>query len=177
MCNESIKCVCVWERLGYRFMTCANQIHIIQCAQQQNNENNYIPERHYPLSGSASAIQYVESQHEWEDVVIIPPASHYGGSSGHVLINGLGQVGFSGSPNVGAAHHHKSGVAHGNSVPRHRTSYVITKLRYATNYEVRVQARNLHGWNKLSQTFHFSTQSYEGECRFSSKNGHVVCTI
>lgn len=109
----------------------------------------------------------------------MPPASHYGGSSGN-LLNGLGQAGFSAAANGDAAlmllqrsssstgisggtvHHHKSGPAHGNSIPRHRTSYVITKLRFATNYEVRVQARNLHGWNKLSATFYFATQAYEG---------------
>lgn len=29
----------------------------------------------------------------------------------------------------------------------------------ASNYEARVQARNDHGWNKLSSVFHFSTRA------------------
>lgn len=140
--------------------------------QHANTENNYISERHYPIASSSS--QFADTQSEWEDVVIIPPASHYGGSSGN-LLNGLGQAGFSGGTTSdgmqrnsngiigGTVHHHKSGPVHGSSIPRHRTSYVITKLRFATNYEVRVQARNLHGWNKLSATFYFATQAYEGK--------------
>lgn len=139
--------------------------------QHSNTENNYISERHYPIAAPPSP-QFADTLSEWEDVVIIPPASHYGGSSGN-LLNGLGQAGFSGvatngmqhsSTGIGGTvHHHKSGPAHGSSIPRHRTSYVITKLRFATNYEVRVQARNLHGWNKLSATFYFATQAYEGK--------------
>lgn len=42
---------------------------------------------------------------------------------------------------------------------RHRRSFLIRGLLPATNYEVRVQARNDHGWNKLSSIFHFSTAS------------------
>jgi hypothetical protein len=45
---------------------------------------------------------------------------------------------------------------------RHRMSYLIKNLAAASNYEARVQARNDHGWNKLSSTFHFSTRA-EGE--------------
>lgn len=44
----------------------------------------------------------------------------------------------------------------------HHMSYLIKGLLQATNYEARVQARNDHGWNKLSNVFHFSTRS-EGE--------------
>lgn len=44
----------------------------------------------------------------------------------------------------------------------HHMSYVIKNLSPNTNYEARVQARNDHGWNKLSNVFHFSTRS-EGE--------------
>lgn len=43
-------------------------------------------------------------------------------------------------------------------------SYLIKNLSPATNYEARVQARNDHGWNKLSNVFHFSTRS-EGKSR------------
>lgn len=44
----------------------------------------------------------------------------------------------------------------------HHMSYLIKTLQPASNYEARVQARNDHGWNKLSNVFHFSTRS-EGE--------------
>ena len=46
----------------------------------------------------------------------------------------------------------------------HHMSYLIKNLSPATNYEARVQARNDHGWNKLSNVFHFSTRS-EGESK------------
>jgi Fibronectin type III domain len=44
----------------------------------------------------------------------------------------------------------------------HHMSYLIKNLMPGTNYEARVQARNDHGWNKLSNVFHFSTRT-EGE--------------
>lgn len=37
--------------------------------------------------------------------------------------------------------------------------YMIRGLQPATTYEARVQARNVHGWNKLSPIFHFTTRS------------------
>lgn len=40
---------------------------------------------------------------------------------------------------------------------RIKMSYLIKSLTPSSNYEARVQARNNHGWNKLSSTFHFST--------------------
>ncbi|ETN67914.1 hypothetical protein AND_000256 [Anopheles darlingi] len=42
---------------------------------------------------------------------------------------------------------------------RHRMSFQLKNLKPASNYEARVQARNDHGWNKLSSIFHFSTRS------------------
>lgn len=45
----------------------------------------------------------------------------------------------------------------------HHMSYLIRNLQPAANYEARVQARNDHGWNKLSNVFHFSSRT-EGEC-------------
>lgn len=42
---------------------------------------------------------------------------------------------------------------------RHRRSFLIKALTPATNYEARLQARNDHGWNKLSTIFHFTTAS------------------
>jgi hypothetical protein len=49
----------------------------------------------------------------------------------------------------------------------HHMSYLIKNLSPNTNYEARVQARNDHGWNKLSNVFHFSTRS-EGKFRYYS---------
>lgn len=44
-------------------------------------------------------------------------------------------------------------------VTRQKKFYVIRGLQPASNYEARVQARNSHGWNKLSPIFHFTTRS------------------
>ncbi|XP_063695749.1 lachesin-like [Culicoides brevitarsis] len=46
---------------------------------------------------------------------------------------------------------------------RHTKSFLIKNLQPATHYEVRVQARNDHGWNKLSAIFHFTTRSDDYE--------------
>lgn len=56
----------------------------------------------------------------------------------------------------------------------HHMSYLIKNLLPATNYEARVQARNDHGWNKLSNVFHFSTRS-EGELRNEMKRNSISC--
>lgn len=56
----------------------------------------------------------------------------------------------------------------------HHMSYLIKNLSPATNYEARVQARNDHGWNKLSNVFHFSTRS-EGELK--SKWNSISCSF
>lgn len=42
---------------------------------------------------------------------------------------------------------------------RHSRSFLIRNLQPGTHYEARVQARNDHGWNKLSTIFHFTTRS------------------
>lgn len=55
--------------------------------------------------------------------------------------------------------HSSSQPYHPNLNYRHRMSYLIKNLTPASNYEARVQARNDHGWNKLSSTFHFSTRA------------------
>jgi len=51
---------------------------------------------------------------------------------------------------------------YGHSNAHHQMNYLIGSLSPSTNYEARVQARNDHGWNKLSNVFHFSTRA-EGE--------------
>lgn len=45
------------------------------------------------------------------------------------------------------------------SVTRQRMWYLIRGLQPGGHYEARVQAKNAHGWNKLSPVFHFSTRS------------------
>lgn len=54
-----------------------------------------------------------------------------------------------------------------NHNSRHKMSYLIKSLAPSSNYEARVQARNDHGWNKLSSTFHFSTRA-EGKMTVSA---------
>lgn len=44
-------------------------------------------------------------------------------------------------------------------VTRQKKFYLIRGLQPATNYEARVQAKNVHGWNKMSPIFHFTTRS------------------
>ncbi|CAH1377008.1 unnamed protein product [Tenebrio molitor] len=48
-------------------------------------------------------------------------------------------------------------------VTRQRMWYTIRSLHSSTTYEARVQARNQHGWNKLSPIFHFTTRSIDME--------------
>ncbi|XP_060522817.1 limbic system-associated membrane protein-like [Cylas formicarius] len=48
-------------------------------------------------------------------------------------------------------------------VTRQRMSYIIRNLQPATTYEARVQAKNEHGWNKMSPAFHFTTRSNDME--------------
>lgn len=61
------------------------------------------------------------------------------------------------SKNIGLPQHHNMFQSVFNA--RHRMSYLIRNLMPASNYEARVQARNDHGWNKLSSVFHFSTRA------------------
>lgn len=44
-------------------------------------------------------------------------------------------------------------------VTKQKMWYTIKGLHPSTTFEVRVQARNEHGWNKLSPIFHFTTRS------------------
>jgi hypothetical protein len=88
---------------------------------------------------------------QWENVVIPEVYHDYahkgGGYRGHTGLNMI------------ASHH----IVSQNF--RHRMHFLIKNLAPSSNYEARVQARNDHGWNKLSTTFHFSTRS-EGKCSF-----------
>jgi hypothetical protein len=56
------------------------------------------------------------------------------------------------------AHNHLTNHQSVNTV-RHHMNFLIKNLVPASHYEARVQARNDHGWNKLSTTFHFSTRT------------------
>lgn len=68
-------------------------------------------------------------------------------------------------PQVYQAYNQHNHPYHSNLNSRHKMSYLIRNLTPASNYEARVQARNDHGWNKLSSTFHFSTRA-EGKVYF-----------
>uniref|UniRef100_A0A336KBP2 CSON001901 protein n=1 Tax=Culicoides sonorensis TaxID=179676 RepID=A0A336KBP2_CULSO len=56
-----------------------------------------------------------------------------------------------------------AGYEHVQTNTRHRRSFLIKGLTPATNYEAKLQARNEHGWNKLSSIFHFTTASEDQE--------------
>jgi Immunoglobulin I-set domain len=69
-------------------------------------------------------------------------------------------------------HNHLNNHQTTASTVRHQMNFLIKNLTPASNYEARVQARNDHGWNKLSNTFHFTTRS-EGELNLTEN----VCQI
>ncbi|CAH1135743.1 unnamed protein product [Ceutorhynchus assimilis] len=48
-------------------------------------------------------------------------------------------------------------------VTKQKMTYTIQNLQSATTYEVRVQAKNEQGWNKLSPVFHFTTRANDME--------------
>lgn len=62
-------------------------------------------------------------------------------------------------PGVGVTSVHGTVPPPYEGVTCQRMSYNIRGLAPATTYEARVQARNAHGWNKLSSVFHFTTRS------------------
>uniref|UniRef100_A0A182VDP0 Lachesin n=1 Tax=Anopheles merus TaxID=30066 RepID=A0A182VDP0_ANOME len=99
-----------------------------------------------PFSGSVSA----HGGDQWENVVI-PEMNDYG------------------APN----HFYNLVPPYATSVRqptiRHRMSFQLKNLKPASNYEARVQARNDHGWNKLSSIFHFSTRSEDMELEPSAQ--------
>uniref|UniRef100_A0A182QVL7 Ig-like domain-containing protein n=1 Tax=Anopheles farauti TaxID=69004 RepID=A0A182QVL7_9DIPT len=96
------------------------------------------------FSGSVSA----HGGEQWENVVI-PEMSDYG------------------APN----HYFNMVPPYATYQPtiRHRMSFQLKNLKPASNYEARVQARNDHGWNKLSSIFHFSTRSEDMELEPSAQ--------
>lgn len=53
-------------------------------------------------------------------------------------------------------------------VTRQKMWYLIKGLQPGMHYEARVQAKNMHGWNKLSPVFHFSTRSQGNKEIFNS---------
>lgn len=89
-----------------------------------------------------SSTNYNERHPDWENIVIPQMFPSY--PQQHI-----------------SSHQH-----HTNFNSRHRMSYLIRNLMPAFNYEARVQARNEHGWNKLSSTFHFSTRAEGKSCIF-----------
>uniref|UniRef100_A0A8W7Q0E6 Ig-like domain-containing protein n=1 Tax=Anopheles coluzzii TaxID=1518534 RepID=A0A8W7Q0E6_ANOCL len=97
-----------------------------------------------PFSGSVSA----HGGDQWENVVI-PEMNDYG------------------APN----HFYNMVPPYATYQPtiRHRMSFQLKNLKPASNYEARVQARNDHGWNKLSSIFHFSTRSEDMELEPSAQ--------
>lgn len=117
---------------------------------QPNIESNYV-QYHYH-----STIQQHAVHNEWEEVVVKPPESeqppqyHYGGIS----------YGCS------STSHHRSYNMNSNDC--HRMSYFLRNLRSDSSYDIKVQARNIHGWNRMSAVFHFSTQSDDGKNIFFS---------
>lgn len=52
-----------------------------------------------------------------------------------------------------------TGAVSYTSLTRQYMSYMIRGLVPSTHYEARVQAKNSHGWNRVSPIFHFTTRA------------------
>lgn len=129
-------------RLFYRKQTSKSYIltHQIQQHLDKSNENAVVSNPHHyspPYSTSLSD--------QWENVVIPENFPEYYPAQPSTF-------------NINEYHYNSHINTH------HHMSYLIKNLSPATNYEARVQARNDHGWNKLSNVFHFSTRS-EGKLK------------
>lgn len=140
--NMQVKIYCIWSAFLciYTQILIINLIRIISSRLQTNTHGNSVPMQHYHIH---------ERHPEWENIVIPQlPAQ---------LTSQMHQS-------------HTPQYYHSYQPPniynaRHKMSYLIRNLTPASNYEARVQARNDHGWNKLSSTFHFSTRA-EGKCHY-----------
>lgn len=140
-------------RLFYRKQTTKSYMltHQTQLHLDKSYENAVIGNQHHyspPYSTSLSD--------QWENVVIPENFPEYYPSQPSTF-------------NLNEYHYNSHVNTH------HHMSYLIKNLSPATNYEARVQARNDHGWNKLSNVFHFSTRS-EGELSESHWNS-ISCSF
>lgn len=117
-------------------------LSVQHCHVQTNNHNNFLSTSHFHAPH--------ERHIEWENIVIPQMYQPYN------------QQIHPYQHNVQTA----TPTQTNNHNSRHRMSYLIKSLTPASNYEARVQARNDHGWNKLSSTFHFSTRA-EGKSIFN----------
>ncbi|XP_055312751.1 neural cell adhesion molecule 1-like [Sitodiplosis mosellana] len=132
-------------RLFYRKQTANGNVNptsnndVIHYEKYPNNHNNFL---------STSQFHGVYERHaaEWENIVI--PQMHHQYSNQPI------------HPYQHMTNNHNS---------RHRMSYLIKSLAPSSNYEARVQARNDHGWNKLSSIFHFSTRAEDLEMEPSAQ--------
>jgi hypothetical protein len=137
-------------RLFYRKQTAKSYMltHQVQTHLDKSYENAVAGTQHHyspPYSTSMSD--------QWENVVIPENFPEYYPSQPSTF-------------NLNEYHYNSHVNTH------HHMHYLIKALFPNTNYEARVQARNDHGWNKLSNVFHFSTRA-EGE--FLSSENSISC--
>ncbi|XP_055626967.1 lachesin-like [Toxorhynchites rutilus septentrionalis] len=99
-------------------------------------------------SGSGSTSGNHLGGEQWENVVIPEMLADYN--------------------NIHGGHYYNSPYSFQTGI-RHRMSFQMKKLQPGSNYEARVQARNDHGWNRLSSIFHFSTRSEDMELEPSAQ--------
>lgn len=149
---------------------------------------------HYQTTKIAP-VHPVDYQTDWRSIIIVPQPSLYDGRDAGFGGSHYHSSSVSSSSGGGGEHHMRGSSAMsgglsplsaslGSVLPplrhvvnsgnggqwnangRQKMSYMMTNLRTASNYEVRVQARNTHGWNRLSTTFHFTTGEFVGEYHF-----------
>ncbi|XP_053675179.1 lachesin-like [Anopheles nili] len=129
-------------RLFFRLAT--KHMHIMHHDKSLDNHiySEIMAANSHLYTGSYSGSVTAHGGEQWENVVI-PEMSDYGVPS-HF---------FNKVPTFTSFH----------LTTRHRMNFQLKNLKPASNYEARVQARNDHGWNKLSSIFHFSTRTEDME--------------
>lgn len=123
---------------------------------QPNIENTYHHSSASIASGSGSfpSRKHVELKLDhWEDVTIIPKSAATISHHHH----------HNKDSDTAGGYHHRMHSHNSPSNARQYQWYMISGLQAASNYEARVYARNIHGWNGLSNVFYFSTHPEDGE--------------
>ncbi|XP_065077868.1 leucine-rich repeats and immunoglobulin-like domains protein 3 [Ochlerotatus camptorhynchus] len=138
-------------RLFYRLQS-ASKSHLLHSNTHDKPLDNHIYSHSTYGSHSGGAGGYNPGGHigseQWENVVIPEMMASYNGMRGGMFYN--------------TPYNYQPGI-------RHRMSFQLKNLQSGSNYEARVQARNEHGWNRLSSIFHFSTRSEDMELEPSAQ--------
>nr|XP_029732048.1 igLON family member 5-like [Aedes albopictus] len=140
-------------RLFYRLQSGSKHNLLHSPVHDKPLDNHIYSHQGYGMHSGGSGYNPSGSHHgseQWENVVIPEMLGNYHGMRG------------GGSMYYNSPYSYQPGI-------RHRTSFQLKNLQPGSNYEARVQARNEHGWNRLSSIFHFSTRSEDMELEPSAQ--------